>query len=76
MGCRWGLVLFPLLFLLLLRAGVERNPGPGSFLCTGCHVYTTDIKHNMTRHVKFNCKGKKIGRGGRGTWWEEQAKET
>ena len=38
---------------LLLRAGVEANPGP--YHCQFCREYTTDIEHNMSRHVKFYC---------------------
>ena len=56
-GLPWSLVLLPL--LLLLRAGVETNPGPGKFLWMGCHTYSTDQKSNMTRHIRYSCEGKK-----------------
>ena len=39
---------------LLLRSGVEPNPGPLT-ICTLCFNYKTKNKYNMTRHVKFTC---------------------
>ena len=39
---------------LLLRSGVEPNPGPLT-ICTLCFNYETKNKYNMTRHVKFTC---------------------
>ena len=39
---------------LLLRSGVERNPGP-EFTCTLCFKYRTTVKQNMTRHVIHTC---------------------
>ena len=39
---------------LLLRAGVEPNPGPLT-ICTLCFNYESENKYNMTRHVKFTC---------------------
>jgi hypothetical protein len=44
---------------LLLRAGIETNPGP-RFVCAAC-PYNTDLKQNMTRHVKFSCGKKRKG---------------
>ena len=45
---------------LLLCMGIEPNPGPLT-ICSLCFDYETDLKSNMTRHVKFTCPNRGDG---------------